>query len=397
MEMMGSKPWTFVVSEVLFAAVFLKGLLLAGGVTLLGLALRRASAATRSAVWTAAFGTLLLLPFLLPLLAGRVPALWDLGVTEYPRGLFEAGGSAGPAATEGGVPPAVWLAVAWAAGVLLLAGRFLLHVLRIARISRDARTVTGGPLADAAERAARELRIRAPRIALADAPGVPLTWGLGRPVILLPEEAAEWSPEAQRAVLHHEMAHVRRRDYLALVVMELCRALHWPNLLVWWMARRARMDQERACDDAAILSGISAADYARHLVAVARTYALGSRQPAGALPIVRRSTLARRVRAVMEGGASRRPATLRTAAKSLVVVGLLAAPLAVASPWTCPPDAEAAAPSARSAGSAGVPASGKWNGAAARAAPGPAQASPVPEVEPYPLATGFLGEPCTES
>lgn len=336
MEVFAVETWKYLASEVVLGTVALKGAAVAAGVAALGLALRgRASAGIRSALWAAGFGVLLLLPLLAPLLADRVAPVLELGVARYPEGLFQSPAEATPSGGGAGVPLAVWLGLAWAAGALAMLARFGLHVARIARVSAAATPVRDGPLAEAARQAARELGVGHVRLALSDCPGVPLTWGLFRPVILLPTEAAEWSPGLQRAVVHHEIAHVARLDYLGLVVMELARAIHWPNPLVWYLASRARMDQERACDDAAIRAGIEATDYARHLVAVARSFADRSTRPVGALPIVRRSSLSERVRAIMDRGASRRPATTATAVASLLMVATLSVPLAMANPWSC--------------------------------------------------------------
>lgn len=335
MSILDAEVWKMVASEVVLGGVVLKGAALAGVLVLLELGLRRASAATRSAVWTAAFGVLAVLPLLLPLLAGRVPPVFQVGVAEFPEQLFEpAGGGAGAGGIGWALPVATWVALAWAAGAFYLLARFGVHLIRIRLVTRRARPA-GGALSAAARRAEAALGVSGVRVMLSDTPGVPLTCGVLRPVILLPGEARDWPDELQRAVVHHEMAHVARRDYLGLVAMEIARALHWPNPLVWHLLNKARVDQERACDDAAIRSGIAASDYARHLVAVARSFSLGSAGPVAALSIVRGSTLRTRVRAVMTSEASRRPATAGTVLGSLFLVGALAVPVAGSSLWIC--------------------------------------------------------------
>lgn len=329
MEMLASKIWTSLVGDMMLSVVVLKGAILAAVVVVLGLALRRVSAASRSVLWTAGFTALLVLPLLVP----RLP-VWEVGVAEFPQRLFEAGAASSTAAAA---PPIIaWLALAWALGAFLLLCRFGLHAARIAAVTRRARPVHEGSLATIADEVASDLGIRRVKVALSDSPGVPLTWGLWRPVVLLPRDARAWPIDRQRAVLHHEMAHVARHDYVSLVIMEICRAIHWPNALVWWLARQARLDQERACDDAAIRAGIDASDYARHLVAVARSFAFGTPHPAAALPIIRTSSLRQRVEAVMERGADHGPATLRTVAMALALVAVTAVPLAAANLWTCP-------------------------------------------------------------
>jgi hypothetical protein len=77
----------------------------------------------------------------------------------------------------------------------------------------------------------------------------PMTWGWRRPKILLPSTAHSWSPERRRVVLTHELAHVKRRDGVTQVLVQLACSLHWFNPLIWFAERRMRTERERACDD----------------------------------------------------------------------------------------------------------------------------------------------------
>src|SRR5206468_3458320 len=80
-----------------------------------------------------------------------------------------------------------------------------------------------------------------------------------------------WTDERARIVLSHEIAHIRRGDWLAQMLGEVLRAIHWFNPLVWIVCRRLRQESEHACDDAVLGSGVAAADYASHLLDLART------------------------------------------------------------------------------------------------------------------------------
>ncbi len=317
--------------DLLLAAVLTKGFLLSALLIGGGLALRGLSAALRSAYWTA--GALALL--VLPLVMGRLPS-WELGVVAFPTALFRSPAAetlGGGIAAEAGLPWIAWLAMFWLAGSAVLVGRFLVHLARVACATRRARPVPGH-LADLAGSIAKDLGVRPARVALGGTP-VPLTWGLWRPVILLPAEADRWPDGLQRAVLQHEMAHIRRRDYACLLGLELCRALHWPNPLAWHMLRRARMAQELACDDAAIRSGIAAPEYARHLVSVARTFARAPGAPVGVLPVLGVSPLVTRVEAALRSGVDRQPLTMRALVMAVALITAAAAPIVVADPWSC--------------------------------------------------------------
>lgn len=336
---------TFPVSEavatllanILFDVVFPKGLVLALVAILLGVSVRRMSAGGRAAVWTATLVSLvaLSLPVVPWFLHTGIPRIWDIELAAFPQGLFK---QTVPGLTLGDEPASVaaWLGLVWVAGALMLLVRFGLSLARIAAITRRSR-----PLPSAGfERSVRAALAGCPRSAsirvrLTHELGVPVTWGLLQPVILLPVSARAWSVDLLRAVLRHEAAHVARRDYLALLVFHIARAVHWPNPLVWIVVRQARLDQERACDDAALDDGITPAEYARHLVTVART-ALVPSTVSAALPMARKSVLRNRVRDIMRPDADRRPVNRRTVAVAFLVMTLVAAQLSLSNLWECP-------------------------------------------------------------
>jgi beta-lactamase regulating signal transducer with metallopeptidase domain len=84
----------------------------------------------------------------------------------------------------------------------------------------------------------------------------PATFGWRRPVLLLPFDWRDWDPSDRRAVLAHELAHVRRGDFLTAVVAQVALALHFYHPLAHWLSARLRLEQELAADDwGARLSG----------------------------------------------------------------------------------------------------------------------------------------------
>jgi beta-lactamase regulating signal transducer with metallopeptidase domain len=99
----------------------------------------------------------------------------------------------------------------------------------------------------------------------------PLTWGWRAPVILLPEDALDWPEAHRRIVLRHELAHVARGDSFSQLAAGFVCALYWFHPLVWIAERRLRAECERACDDNVVSLGTPAADYAAHLLEVARS------------------------------------------------------------------------------------------------------------------------------
>ena len=109
-------------------------------------------------------------------------------------------------------------------------------------------------------------------------------------------------------MLAHELAHIRRSDWVIQIASELLRIVYWFNPLMWLASARLRLESERACDDAVVNLGVSGRDYATHLLEVARQFG-GARH--SAFPAVaiapRPSTLERRVSAMLNTRLSRGP------------------------------------------------------------------------------------------
>jgi HEAT repeat protein len=190
-------------------------------------------------------------------------------------------------------------------------------------------------LYDLARQVAAELGIRGPvEVALTRELAVPVSWGLWRPVVLLPTGARQWAPERRRVVLRHELAHVRRGDYAGHLLIELACALHWLNPLVWRAAQRARLEQEQACDDRVLGLGTASVEYAQHLLDIARTFAAPGMPERGALAMAAAATLPERMRAILDVGLDHRPAGRRTLAGVAAAAALLALPTAALHPWS---------------------------------------------------------------
>jgi len=156
-----------------------------------------------------------------------------------------------------------------------------------------------------------------------------VTWGLFQPRVLLPIGADEWPDHRVRAVLGHELAHIRRHDWIIQVFAEFTRALYWFNPLVWFACKTLRLECERACDDAAIGLGLDSADYAEEVLALAKTFKTSRWAWVPSLAMARPSTLERRFAAMLNPLTDRRslkPAsTFLTIAASVLLILPLAA------------------------------------------------------------------------
>jgi hypothetical protein len=98
-------------------------------------------------------------------------------------------------------------------------------------------------------------------------------------------------------VLLHERAHVARHDTLLALIGDAACAVYWFHPLAWLAARRARVERERACDDAVLAAGVAADGYASTIIDVARN--LCGRGVA-AMPMAEPSQLETRIRAILD-------------------------------------------------------------------------------------------------
>lgn len=87
-----------------------------------------------------------------------------------------------------------------------------------------------------------------PKICTTESRRAPLTFGVFRPTVLLPDDLRAGQAQFQ-LVLAHELAHIRRRDCLRKLLLTVCLCLNWWNPLVWVMVRLANRDMELACDE----------------------------------------------------------------------------------------------------------------------------------------------------
>jgi beta-lactamase regulating signal transducer with metallopeptidase domain len=246
-----------------------------------------------------------------------------------------APGSASAPAPARLSPSAVTLLL-WGAGALLIVGQLLVGAFAIRRVVRRAERLEGpewhAPLDELAGRLAIT---RAPTLLMASALPMPFACGVVRSSIVLPRRAAEWDERRRRAVLCHELAHVRRSDVLMNAVAQLAAAVYWFHPLAWMALRRLRIESERACDDLVLHTGTRPSEYADHLlqiVSAARRHAT----PAVALPLAHPREFEGRVLAILARGL-RRDAPSRLRAGTLAVLGLtLIVPLAALVPVRAP-------------------------------------------------------------
>lgn len=315
--------------------------------------MQRASAGARHLVWLVALGTLLVVPALtawaplrLEILPAAVPpaagAVTAPTRTSAPSGLEKQGSLAGtpstgatggatlPSSPATGVPliarvsamSVLSLALAvWALVALAILASLAWSAVVVRRIVRQSRPLDSegwvGPLYEIADRFELD---EAPRLLRSDEAKMPFACGMLRPTIVLPAECEGWSLDRRRAVLLHELAHVRRRDLVGHTLGRLACAFYWFHPLVWTAARALRSESERACDDLALSCGTRAADYAEHLLDIVTSIRRDA-TPSVALAMARRKEFEGRMLAILDPHLRR---SSPSRAQSAALIGSLA-------------------------------------------------------------------------
>jgi beta-lactamase regulating signal transducer with metallopeptidase domain len=344
---------------------------------LLGLAavvtvfLRRAPASLRHLVWTLACGGVLALPLASALLPNWRLAGWPrldvpvgfnaeqvTGVPErasHAQAPRRAPSTAAPTvreqrpvssstAPEGSVRWRLtpgWTALVfpiWVGGVGAVLILLAVGMARIMWLGRITRPVEDEAWLILVEELSLELGLhRHVRLLQSNGPAMPMTWGIRRPAILLPAEADDWSAERRRDVLLHELAHVKRHDFLIQLIARFACAVYWFHPLVWLAATRLREERERACDDHVLRAGATPSVYATHLLEIARGLRAARATSLATVAMARPAQLATRLIDVLDTRRCRDTLSARAALPAWLVAIAVVVPLAAAAPRAAQP------------------------------------------------------------
>src|SRR5437773_2408862 len=202
------------------------------------------AARSRYALSVATLLVMLALPLATGLRTGSEPSWTDAGAHAFTTRMR---------AVEPALP---WVVALWLGGVLLMSA----YAARSWLATQRLRTVGTGPVPEAWRQTlaalATRLRISRPVRLLASALiAVPAVIGWWRPVILIPVSVLTGgglTPLQLDALLAHELAHVRRHDYLVNLLQSVIEVLLFYHPAVWWVSARVRQEREHCCDDLAV-------------------------------------------------------------------------------------------------------------------------------------------------
>ncbi|MEP6802812.1 MAG: M56 family metallopeptidase [Acidobacteriota bacterium] len=176
------------------------------------------------------------------------------------------------------VPLSRLLLAGWLCGVFGLSLRLLAGWRSAGRLAVTGTTPARPQIAALAETLCRRLAISAPvRILESAVLQVPAAMGVFRPAVLLPVSSLTGLPVEQiEALLAHELAHIRRHDYLVNLIQSAAETLLFYHPAVWWVSGRMRTERENCCDDLAVAATGDPMMYARALVDLEERRAFGS-------------------------------------------------------------------------------------------------------------------------
>lgn len=191
-----------------------------------------------------------------------------------------------------------YLLIAIAAGAALRLLWICAGLVRLRRHRLDARMLTIPPV-----------RFSSPRVRwfVSSTVGGPVTFGFLNPSILLPERVVDLPDDLREAIAHHELAHVRRRDWLFVLAEEFIRSVLWFHPAVWFVLSRIQLAREQVVDAEVVELTRDRERYLDALVAVASHRLLPDVAPAPLF--LKKRQLAVRVAAVLKETRMSKPRT----------------------------------------------------------------------------------------
>jgi uncharacterized protein (TIGR03435 family) len=180
-------------------------------------------------------------------LKGRIDVLLPIEMRNTPTSA-----KASSTATVEAVLP--WIVSAWLFGVTVLLARACAGWWRVRCLHRIALSSMHSTWQAAGNRIASRLGLRRViRVVQLPHLDVPLVIGCLRPIVVLPIAVISQLDVAQvEAILAHELAHVRRHDYVVNLMQTLAETLLFYHPGVWWLSARIREEREHCCDDVAV-------------------------------------------------------------------------------------------------------------------------------------------------
>jgi beta-lactamase regulating signal transducer with metallopeptidase domain len=199
-----------------------------------------------------------------------------------------------------------WLVSIWLVGVLILSLRVLGGWAMAQRLKSWKTVPATERWQEIVAQLSQRLKVsRTVRLCESVVAEVPTVIGWLRPVILVPVSAfVGLSPQQIEALLAHELAHIRRHDYLVNLLQIAIETLLFYHPAVWWVSRQIRMERENCCDDLAVAACGNVLTYARALAELEQLRGDGTMTPQLAVAADGGGSLLKRIQRLIETPAS---------------------------------------------------------------------------------------------
>jgi len=159
------------------------------------------------------------------------------------------------------------LSIIWMSGVVLFSISLLLEMRKVYKLPRTGIIKTNHKLELIFERLIQQLQVKkVARLVISKNVDVPMVVGWLKPVVLLPLSMSLGLPAKQlEMLLAHELAHIKRYDYLVNFIQTLVEVLFFFHPCISWVSKQIRAEREYCCDDLAIHHSGNALAYANAL------------------------------------------------------------------------------------------------------------------------------------
>jgi len=179
-----------------------------------------------------------------------------------------------------------WIVLLWLIGVVIHGAKFTGGYICASRFSKRGTTDLPAIWTARIEKIAGKINLQKKiRTVKSLRVQVPMVTGYLRPVLILPASLLAGIPADQlEAIIAHELAHIKRNDYLVNIIQSLVEIIMFYNPAIWWLSKIMRRERENCCDDIALEAGTKSVVYAK---ALANMHAISLSPPSPAVAIKR--------------------------------------------------------------------------------------------------------------
>lgn len=254
--------------------VFLKSLLIILLLTYVTGSIKTLTSSNRHLLWLSGFSCLVLAPFLPALFESVFPGtVLASSLKVMTLTVPAAYGEARISSIAQGVDWQNFFLLVYLLILIFLLVRLLASISRVACIGNSSEYLRSGESFELLQSLRAKLSIsRKVNLGLSESIHSPVSSGMVAPLILLPITALDWDKSTIESVLIHELSHIKRFDWLIMIICYVLASINWFNPLAWYALKKMKSEAEYCCDSAVLESGKSHFALAEDLVKVARGF-----------------------------------------------------------------------------------------------------------------------------